>query len=1842
MSTYALECIRAGTEFVVYRGHRDANPGQVLVVAPASEPAAQKILRRLEHEYGLRDKLDPAWATQPLELVCENGRTMLVLGDPGGQPLDGFLEGPLDLRQFLRISTALANAVGKLHQRGIIHRDLKPANVMVDMNSGNVWLTGLGMASDLPRERQAPAAPETIAGTLAYMAPEQTGRMNRSIDTRSDFYALGVTLYEMLTGVLPFAASDPLDWVHCHIARQPIPPADRRSDVPGPLSVIVMKLLAKMPEDRYQTAGGLEADLTRCLEDWDSLGRINPFGVGAHDASDRLLIPEKLYGRDRESKALIEAFDRVITRGTPEVVLLSGYSGIGKSSIVNELHKAIVVARGIIVSGKFDQYKRDVPFATLSQAFRMLARQILSKNEMEVGRWREAIRDAVGLNGQLLINLVSELELIIGKQAPVPELPPHEAENQFHAAFRAFLGVVARKEHPLALFLDDLQWLDTATLKLLEHLVIHPDVEHLLLIGAYRDNEVGPSDPLMVTLNAIRKTKAEVRDVVLGPLSVDDVGQLVADSLHENRTRSDPLAHLVHEKTAGNPFFVIQFLTTLAEERLLKFDMGEATWRWDMDRIRRRPSTENVVDLVVGKLNRLPDPTQEAIKQLACLGNSVETAALKMIQEGSEEEMHANLRGALREGFIIRLGSSYRFVHDRVQEAAYSLIPNKMRAEVHLQIGRLLLARMSADELPENIFDIVNQLNQGRALLADPKEKQRVAELNLLAGRKAKASAGYAGACTYLSVGMELLGREGWETQYEVSFDLWTERAECEFLCGNFDEAQGLISGLIERAALKTEKAAAYRLQIDLHVMRMEVPSAVSSSLECLHLFGIDISTTPTWEQVQAEYKKVWHNLNERSIESLVELPLMTDPKMQAAMRVLSGLYSPAFLTDTNLFYLCLCHMVNLSLVYGTTGASAHSYSQFGFLLGPAFHRYIDGYRFAKLGVDLVDRHAFAGYKAKVYLATAQFAIWTRPVTVAIDFVRAAFLAAVETGDLVCGSACCAWTPAYLLLRGDHLDEVWRETETGLHFVRKTKSRDYVDRLVSQQQFIACMRGQTVSFTTFNDNHFDEAEFEGQLTSDRLAIVACWYWILKLQARFIAGDYDSAIAAAEKAKLLLWVATGCFQLLEYHYYSALTIAAVFGAASPSKQREWSQALTEHVNQLREWADGYPPSFLDKYALVAAEVARIECRDLEAMRLYEQAIQSARQNGFIQNESIANEVVGKFYLDRGFDSTGHAHLRVARSCYLSWGVAGKLKQLDQLYPGLQQQAPRGPLTPKGSPIELLDLSAVVKAQHSVSREIELAKLIDTLMVIAVGNAGAERGLLFLVRGQEYTIAAEAVTGGTNVEVTQRQEFLTSPLFPESVLRYVTRTTESVVLDDASVENLFSEDEYVRATRVRSILCLPLVKQGELIGVLYLENNLTSHAFTRERIAVLELLASQAAISVENARLYADLRQENSSRRRSEAALQASEERWRSVFDSSTLAIVMIDEDLHYIAVNAAFKSMLGYTEEELRQLTPMDISIEDERDPTRQRLTCLQEGKLRHQDIETQYRRKDGSLIWVHDYASAIRAEGAKSRIIEIIIDVTESRQAQDALRATQSELARVARLTTMGELAASIAHEINQPLGAIVTSGNAGMRWLAAPIPDLGEAKAALKRIVSDGHRASQVIASLRAMFRKDGASPVRVDLNDLIREVLTLLRGELQRQQVSVVTALADSIPVVSAHRVQMQQVILNLVMNAIEATGPAADRRRVVKIVSKIQHSRDISITIEDSGPGIAPENIERVFDRFFTTKPHGMGMGLAICRSIVEAHDGRLWAEPGDFQGAVFRILLPISNASMDHEA
>jgi PAS domain S-box-containing protein len=1817
-------------ERVLCRGWRDDGDGDrtaVLAVLSASEHPAPTFVDQLAHEYGLKDELDGRSAARPLALVREHGRTMLLLEDPGGGPLTRLLGRPMEMRLFLRYATGLSAALRHVHEHGLIHKDIKPANVLVDFATGQVWLTGFGFAARLPRERQSPEPPELVAGTLAYMAPEQTGRMNRSIDSRSDLYSLGVTLYEMLTGVLPFMASDPMEWVHCHIARQPVPPVERLKDVPVPVSAIVSKLLAKTAEERYQTAAGLERDLRRCLVAWEAQHRIDGFPLGQQDSSDRLLIPEKLYGREREIETLLAAFDRVITGGRPELVLVSGYSGIGKSAVVNELHKALVPPRGLFAFGKFDQYKRDIPYATPAQAFQSLIRALLGKSDTELAGWRDALRDALGPNGRLMTDIVPELKLLIGEQPPVVELPPQQAQGRLQLVFRRFVGVFARPEHPLTLFLDDLQWLDAATLDVLADLLTHADVQRLLVIGAYRDNEVNPAHPLMRKLDEIRKEGALVQEISLAPLAREDLGRLIADTLNCAPSRAAPLARLVHEKTGGNPFFAIQFISTLAEEGLLRFDHDAAHWRWELDRLHAKGYTDNVVDLMVGKLSRLPLETQAALQRLACLGNSAGTTMLSIVLQSSQEQLDAALWPAVRLGLVEQLAEAYKFTHDRVQEAAYCLIPDEARAEFHLLIGRLLLAQTPPEQREEAIFEIVNQLNRGAALITSRDEREQLAELNLLAGRRAKATTAYASALTYLSAGEALLPENCWECRYELTFALSLHRGECEFLSGALAEAEQRLAALSGRAANTVERATVACLRADLYTALDQSSRAIAVGLDYLRHLGMDWSPHPTEEEARREYERIWSQLGGRTIESLIDLPLMSDPASLATLDVLAKIVPPAFYTDANLLALITCRAVNLSLERGHCGASCSAYEWLTMLAGPHFGDYRTAvYRFGQLGYDLVEGRGLTRFQARTYMDFGGSVLpWTRHVRAGRDLVRRAFEAANRTGDLNYAAYCGNQLNTNLLAAGDPLAEAEREAQHGLAFAQKMRFGLVIDFITSQLGLIRTLRGLTPTFGCFDDEQFDEARIERRFSANPdLAFGECFYWIRKLQARFFAGDYAPALEASSRAQRLLWSLGSQFETAEYQFYGGLSHAGSCDSAAAGERQQHLDAVAAHHKQLQLWAANCPDNFENRAALVGAELARLEGRDVEAMRLYEQAIRSARANGFIHNEALANELASRFYAARGFEKIARVYMQDARYGYLRWGADGKVRQLDRLHPPLAVPEAHGPTANIGSSVQQLDVETVVKASQAVSSEIVLSNLIERLMTIALENAGADRGLLILPAEDDHLIQAEAKAVGDQIEVELCQKLITGVSCPESIVRYVIRTRESVILDDASKPNIFSEDDYLRGRPAKSILCLPLIKQGRSTALLYLENTLSSYAFPPDRIAILELLAAQAAISLENTRLYSDL--------------QEREAKVRRLVESNIIGISIFDFDGCVIEANEAFIHIVGRNRDDIvsgrvswSELTPAEWQDADERAVAelRARGSC--------KAYEKEYLRNDGSRVPVLVGAAALGGPGDQG--VAFVLDLTERKEAEQNLRESerryreaQAELAHVTRVTTLGELTASIAHEVKQPIGATVTNAQAALRFLGAEVVDTDELREILRDIVKDGNRAGEIISRISDLTKKAPPRRGGLEINGAIREVIEFTRGEAAKNRVSVRTELADRLPFVWGDRVELQQVILNLMMNGVEAMQSVEDRPRELVIRSVQDETRQVRVSVADRGIGFSAENADRLFTAFFTTKSNGMGMGLSICRSIIEAHNGRLWATANAPHGANFQFTLP----------
>ena len=1178
---------------------------------------------------------------------------------------------------------------------------------------------------------------------------------------------------------------------------------------------------------------------------------------------------------------------------------------------------------------------------------------------------------------------------------------------RFQLVVRRFVSVFARPEHPLVLFLDDLQWLDTATMDLLQDFLTQSDVQHLLLIGAYRDNEITPAHPLIRKLEAIQRVGGTVHEISLSPLTLGDLQQLVADSLHCEPEPVASLVNLIHEKTAGNPFFAIQFISTLGDEGLLRFNHDKGRWSWDLGDIHAKGYTDNVVDLMVGKLSRLPIETQSALQQFAYLGNSATLTQLQLVSDASTEQIHAQLWDAIRAGMIIYSGDYYRFAHDRVQEAAYSLIPEELRSETHLRIGRMLTAHTSPADREERIFEIVSQFNRASHVIASVEERLLVAELNLVAGRRAKSSTAYALAHKFLAAGRAMLTEASWEEHYELIFSIESLMAECELLTADMEEAEKRLLMLAARANSARDLALVTRSQLTLHAALDRLDRGIEICLEYLRRDGMTWSAHPTSDEVQREYDRIWLLLGDRQIEHLVNEPLVTDPDILDILEVLTDLITPAVFFDRDLCALVICHVVNLSLEYGISDASCFAYVWFGIIAGPRFGKYEEAVQFGQLGYDLLGKRGLRRYEARTCMCFGSVVVpWSNHARCGRHLVRHAFDVAYKMGDFTYAAYSFTQSVTNFLVVGDPLAEVQTEAEKGIEFAKGARLGLVVDIITSDLQLIRTLRGLTNTFGSFNDKDFDEDEFERHLASNpALADPGFGYWTLKAEARFFAGDYTSAVDASLRAKQLLWAAPSLLEPAAFRFYSALSHAASWDGASPSERIGHAEALIAHHRQLDILADRCPDNFDDRAALVGAEIARIEGRDFDAMRLYERAIRSAQVGGFVHNEALANEIAARFYVARGFPKIADAYLRDARYRYALWGADGKVKQLDKLYPHIKEDRPApGRANSIVAQVELLDLATIIKVSQAVSGEMVLEKLIDTLMRTAIEHAGAERGLLILPGTDEPQIEAEATTSGDDVLVHPRDASSAAPALPKSIVRYVMRTQENVILEDASSENPFSADPYIVQHHARSMLCLPLINQAKFAGVLYLENNLTPQVFTPDRITVLKILASQAAISLENTRLYRDL--------------ENREARIRRLVDANIIGIVTWNVDGAIVGSNEAFLHMVQYSREDVaagrtswRDMTPAEWHESDERALAKLGQTGIVE------PYEKELCRKDGSRVPIL-MAAALFEEGGKEGVA-FALDLSAQKRADEALRRSESYLTEAQRLTHSGTWAFS-------------------------------------------------------------------------------------------------------------------------------------------------------------------------------------------------------------------------------
>jgi len=1547
--------IHSGVKSLVYRGYRERDQQPAIVKLLKSEYPTLEEVTRLRNEYKIAQPLDCPSITKVYSLENYRNSFALILEDFGGSSLDQLLTNQtFPLTEVLRIAIVLIDALDYLHRHSIIHKDIKPGNIIINSTTGEVKLTDFSISSRLQQENQSVSNPSELAGTLAYLSPEQTGRMNRSVDYRSDYYSLGMTLYQMLAGQLPFVTEDPMELIHCHLAKQPLPLCEIR-EVPQVISDIVMKLLAKTAEERYQSAAGLKFDLETCLNQLLATGTIAHFAIATRDKGSQLRIPQKLYGREHEVIELLAAFERIsqssvtpnplskgaleqeestltppLPRGaggvqtyalqeftlTPslprgaggvqshaEMILVSGYSGIGKTAIVNEVHKPIVRQRGYFISGKFDQFNRNIPYSAIITAFQALINQLLTENDRQIARWKHQLLDALIPNAQVIIDVIPEVEFIMGPQPEVPQLGPTESQNRFNRVFQQFLKVFCQPQHPIVLFLDDLQWADAASLKLTQLLMSDCDSQYLLIIGAYRDNEVNPTHPLIQTLEKIRESGANLNNITLQHLAINHVSQLSADSLNESAAtrRIQSFSELLFSKTQGNPFFLTQLLKTLASENLLNYEASSDRWQWDIEAIQSVGITDlNVVELIARNIQKLPEATQKALKLAACIGNSFNLDVLAIVNEESKLVTGAHLWPALQAGLILPLSEAYKiplvfvesesesvqlqdvkvdykFLHDRVQQSAYSLIPETEKKSTHFKIGQLLLQNTTPEERKNNIFALVNQLNFGREatteelpLLATQSDKNLLAELNLMAGQKAKASAAFEAAVNYFNLSLGLLAADSWQKDYGLTLSIYVETVEAEYLNANFARAEQLAEVVLQQAKTLLDRVKVYEVKIQSYISQFRMPEAIETGLGVVENLGVSLSQTS--EDANFLVEAINSKLSEenKQIEDLAELPEMTDPEQLVAIRILLTLAGAAYITNPPLMSRFLFLMITLCIKYGNPPIAAGVYVNYGVFLCTEMQDIQTGYRFGKLSLRLLEKFNATGIKALVLQFFHSFIQhWKDPARETIESLQEAINSGLEIGNIEYACYASVSYCNHSLFAGIELESV-------------TQRYVYYTKLVQKfKQYFSTSCQQIGRETCFNliGNSSENSRLIGE-DFNELDAIKVWvetnnYFSLgfaytcKIFLSYLFKDYLEAVENGKQGDKYKQAFGGLIITGQLNFYYSLSLLAQYPNVSETEQREYLEQVATNQQTMRHWANNCPANYQHKYELVEAEKARILGDYPAAITLYDAAITGAREQQYTQEEALANELTGEFHLTRGQENIARFFLLEAYYCYIRWGAKAKVKDLETRYPQffakINAQKPAetsltlATIITSNSNSEGFDLASVFKAAQAISSEIVLSELLTKLIKIAIENAGAQTGYLLLKHSNTFTIEAVGQVEGDNITLSLIPDQPLAEVLPMSVINYVERTQKSAVLNNATTEAIFATDPYIIAHKTKSILCTPIINQGRFMGVVYLENNLVEKAFTSARIEVLKLLSAQASIALENATLYQTLEQ-----------------------------------------------------------------------------------------------------------------------------------------------------------------------------------------------------------------------------------------------------------------------------------------------------------------------------------------------------------------------------------------------
>ncbi|MBD1884973.1 ATP-binding sensor histidine kinase [Microcoleus vaginatus] len=1795
-----LEKLHDSLITLVYRARRirDGQP-VVIKILKKAYPSSQDIYV-FKHQYELMKDLDSEGIIKAYSLEKSNNYIAIVLEDFGANSLKNFFQtGKLiDLSVFLQISIGLTQALEEVHRINIIHKDIKPDNILINERTLKIKIADFSIASLLMQEKYLASNPDRLEGTLAYMSPEQTGRMNRAIDYRTDFYSLGVTFYEMLTRQLPFQTTDAMELVHSHIAKIPALPHELDPTIPKVVSDIVMKLLAKTAEDRYQSAYGIKADLEACLTQLQTNGRIKDFILGQHDIFAKFQIPQKLYGRALEIATLNAAFER-ISQGTSEMILVSGYSGIGKTALINEIDGQIVRRKGYFTSGKCDQFKRGIPYAALIQAFQTLIRQLLTESAKKIPIWKEKLLKALGTNGRVIIEVIPEVELIMGQQPPITQLESGESQNRFYLVFQKFLGVFTSKKHPLVLFIDDLQWVDSASLKLLQLLIMSLDSQYFLLIGAYRDNEVNETHSLTLLLNEIQKAGVKVNQIDIQPLNTVQVNELIADTLHCELERALPLAEIVFNKTAGNPFFVTQILKTFYQDNLLSFDINAGNWQWNVQQIKQVKMTDNVVELMVNKIEKLPSFTQNVLKVAACIGNTFTLNALAIVNEKSLSSTATELWQALQEDLIFPLSGAYKiplandlntsltlvdesekksdlslnieykFLHDRVQQAAYSLITVEKKKELHFKVGQLLLTNTQTTEIEEKIFDIVNHLNIGIELTTTQKIPHNLAELNLFAARKAKAAAAYELAQGYLNFGLELLAEDSWYSNYELTWSLYTEAVEVEYLNGNFETSSCLGDIVLKQATSLLEKIKTYEIKMQFYISLNQMQEALDTSFLVLEMLG------------ELLVEKLPEGLE---IGDLNNLPEMVDPYKLAAMRILVKAITPAYVMNPALLSPIVFTMVNICIKYGNSSLSTFAYTFYGLLLCSSIDNIQSGYQFGQLGINLVEKFNAKEVKAKVYeLFYGHIKPWVSHARETIEPLQETVQYGLESGDLEYAGYAAIYTSVYPFFVGEPLNEVCAKQTIYTNLLVNLKQNYLSLAIIIWRQLVWKLLNKTENECRAIGNLFDEEAMLPLFTESNNGALLFSTYFSKSIFLYLLQNYAEAVTYAKLADRYSGYVAGVIHTGEQNfYYSMILLAGCSFLGEIEREINLRQVELNQI-KLKKWSLYSPVNYEHKYYLIEAEKAKVLGHILSAMEYYDLAIQGAKEQGYIHEEALANERASEFYRSLGREKIAQTYLVDSYYCYVRWGAIAKVKDLELRYPQLQSLTSNETssreltVTTSSSNIatkaNVLDLATIIKASQALAGEIVLDKFLDKLLKVVMENAGAQTSCLVLETDGILTLKATGTVEQEKITLWSSTSLDNSQNLPVSLINYVARTKENIVLNNASKEGIFVKDSYIIKAKVKSILCAPVINQNKLIGIIYLENNLTVGAFTSARLEIVKILSTQIVISLENALLYKNLEEY-----------------------SRTL-------------------------EEKVEERT---FELSEKND------------KLKDQAIKLQ--------------------------------------KALDELRQAQAQIIQTEKMSSLGQLVAGVAHEINNPVNFIYGNLNHAKEYSEqllhlialyqhsnhSPQSEIQNyiEEIELEYLLEDlpklfssmqlgATRIREIVLSLRNFSRLDEADMKSVDIHEGIESTLLILQNRLNKKAVHSAIQVIKSygkLPLVECYPGQLNQVFMNILTNAIDALE---DRHRpqtqikknssTIIIVTEVIDCDWIRIRIADNGTGVTEEVRTKLFDPFFTTKPVGSGTGLGLSISyqiVVEKHGGQLNCVSAPGQGAEFIIEIPVN--------